>query len=83
MKSATDQHAPFEVHEPQGRVYRIWLDGRIEGFVPGSIIVNGIAPSFDYLAALLIQAVRHGRAVTDQELADALAGGPRADSSAE
>lgn len=73
----------FEVHEPAGRVYRIWADGRIEGFAPGATIINGIAPSFDYVAGLLIQATRHGRVVTDKELADATAGGPRAGSSAE
>lgn len=32
----------FEVTEPGGKVYRIWADGRVEGFAPGAIICNRI-----------------------------------------
>jgi len=32
----------FEIHERGGKVYRIWPDGRIEGFPSDAVIVNGI-----------------------------------------
>ena len=35
----------FEVQEPNGKVYRIGLDGRTEGFVEGAIVLNRMAPA--------------------------------------
>ena len=35
---------PFEIHERSGNVYRVWSDGRIEGFEEGAVILNGFAP---------------------------------------
>ena len=32
----------FKVIEPSGKTYRIYANGEIEGFLPGSIIVNRI-----------------------------------------
>jgi hypothetical protein len=70
-----EQYAPFEVHEPSGHVYRVWLDGRVEGFAPGAMVVNGIAPSYDYAASLLMLAAQHRRVVADEQLAHVLDGG--------
>ena len=38
-----ENHA-FEVHQRDGRVFRIWLNGKIEGFEPNALIVNGMLP---------------------------------------
>ena len=38
-----ENHA-FEIHQRDGRVYRIWLNGKIEGFEPNSMIINGLIP---------------------------------------
>ena len=35
---------PFEVRQRDGRVYRVWLNGRIEGFEPNSLVINGMMP---------------------------------------
>lgn len=44
-----DTHALFEVHESiGGHVWRVFADGRIEGFPPGSLIVNR-APAYKML----------------------------------
>ncbi len=39
----------FKITEPVGNVYRIFADGHVEGFVPGSVIAN-------YIPALLASA---------------------------
>ena len=35
----------FEVQEPNGKVYRIWLNGRTEGFAEGALVFNRMAPA--------------------------------------
>ncbi len=30
----------FELHGPDGQVWRAYLDGRVEGFPPGTKVVN-------------------------------------------
>lgn len=39
--------AAFEVKSPDGHVWKIYADGRIEGFPEGSVIFNRI-PAFVY-----------------------------------
>ena len=40
----------FELHGPDGQLWKLWANGRTEGFPCGTILVNGAAP---LLAALL------------------------------
>ena len=35
----------FEVQEPNGKVYRVWLNGLTEGFVEGAFVLNRMAPA--------------------------------------
>ena len=63
----------FEIFETNidGKIektYRIWADGTTEGFSERRAIVNGFGPLLDYAVGLLIQSVRHGRVITEQEL---------------
>ena len=37
-----DPSAAFEVRTPEGGVYRIWADGRVEGFGRAPAIINRI-----------------------------------------
>ncbi len=39
----------FKVIEPSGKIYRIYADGRVEGFAGGSMIFNRI-PSLEHQA---------------------------------
>ena len=56
----------FEVQEPSGKIYRIWAEGRIEGFEAGAVIINRVAPLMNYAYGLLKKAVDHGL-VTDEQ----------------
>lgn len=33
----------FRVMTPEGHVYSVWADGRVDGFPAGSLVYNGIA----------------------------------------
>lgn len=47
----------FEVTEPSGKVYRIWANGKLQGFeAEGAIVSNGIMPALDYLRGLIVRA---------------------------
>lgn len=37
----------FEVHERNGKRYRIWADGHTDGFGDGAVVCNGILPLFN------------------------------------
>ena len=42
LTSHRKAHEAFKVVEPSGKSYRIFADGRIEGFQPGAVIFNYI-----------------------------------------
>lgn len=46
----------FEINEANGKCYRIWANGNVEGFdADGAVVLNGIIPALDYLAGLAIK----------------------------
>lgn len=52
------------LYGPGGEVWRLWADGRVEGFPDGTIVCNAVAPLFD--ALLSAQKQRPGAAVAAQ-----------------
>ena len=56
----------FEVRSPSGKVFQIWVNGRISGFEDGSGITNGILPLLNYARGLLIEPVRKGLVTKEQ-----------------
>lgn len=42
----------FEIHERSGKCYRIWPDGRIEGFPYDAFVINRIWPLWQRTLAL-------------------------------
>ena len=38
------ENAFIEIHQRDGKKYKIWLDGRIEGFPQDSVILNALLP---------------------------------------
>jgi hypothetical protein len=58
----------FVIYEPSGKKYRIWGNGKIEGFQEGAVIMNGILPMMNYAYGLLKKAVDNGL-ITDEEAA--------------
>jgi hypothetical protein len=50
----------FEVHSPDGDVFRIWADGRIDGFPPGSMVLNRAAPRVHLTLGLLASVAGSG-----------------------
>lgn len=61
-----------ELLEPSGKRYRIWADGRSDGFVDGVVISNGILPLLQYAQCLQKKAIDHGL-LAAEEAADLLA----------
>lgn len=55
----------FEFHEYSGKVYRIWWDGRTEGFGEG-FILNRIVPIVHIAQSLAIKA-RNANLITDDD----------------
>lgn len=53
--SAVDRiHLPLmELREPTGKVYRIFADGRIEGFPKGTIVLNRFEGLLDMMETAL------------------------------
>lgn len=35
----------FELHGPEGQIWRLYLDGRVEGFPAGTLVVNSCLPA--------------------------------------
>lgn len=50
----------FEVHERNGKTYRIWADGHTEGFEEGAIIINGASVWVNLAKGLAIKARDNG-----------------------
>lgn len=50
-----EERPVFEVHERDGKTYRIWANGWTEGFAEGAVIVNGVWPLLHMLRALKSQ----------------------------
>jgi len=50
----------FEVHTPDGRVFRVGANGITEGFPDGSILINRLAPKIHATLGLLTQATACG-----------------------
>lgn len=61
-----------ELYAPSGHCYRIWADGRYEGFPEGSFIKNGVLPLLQYAQCLQKKAIDHGL-ITKEQAADLLA----------
>ncbi|MDP1594156.1 MAG: hypothetical protein Q8L80_07930 [Gallionella sp.] len=57
---SSDDKPIFEVVYLDGRRYRIFADGRIEGFPDGAIISNGILAWVNLAKGLAIQARNNG-----------------------
>lgn len=50
-------HLLFELHEiSTGRTFRLWYDGKIEGFAEDTMILNYAAPFINALLGSLIKA---------------------------
>ena len=50
----------FEVHERNGKTYKIFADGNTEGFEDGAVIANGVMPWIDLAKGLAIKARDNG-----------------------
>ncbi len=35
-------HEAFKIIEPSGKIYRVYEDGRVEGFESGAVVINRI-----------------------------------------
>jgi hypothetical protein len=44
-----DDELLFELHGPDGQVWRVYLDGRVQGFPPGTKVVNHALPAVNRL----------------------------------
>lgn len=55
-----------------GHRYRIWADGRYEGFPDGAVISNGVLPLLQYAQCLQKKAIDHGL-IAKEQAADLLA----------
>ena len=40
-----DAELLFELHGPEGQIWRLYLDGRVEGFPAGTLVVNRCLPA--------------------------------------
>ena len=56
----------FEVVTPDGHAFRIWPDGRAEGFPAGSVLTNGLAPRLSLTLGLVVRA-RNGGRISEEE----------------
>ncbi|GEM_PF-2060756 len=56
----------FEVVTPDGHTFRIWSDGRAEGFPAGSVLTNGLAPRLSFTLGLVVRARNGGRISEDE-----------------
>lgn len=67
MNTYKEQPA-FEIHTPdEGKKYKIWADGRIEGFGDGHLnIINRIAPLLHVTRGLIIKSRDNGLITTEQ-----------------
>lgn len=61
----------FQVHERSGKTYRIWADGRTEGFEDGAIISNGALAWINLAKGLAIKARDNGL-ISAEQAADIL-----------
>lgn len=56
-----DMEKPIiEMHERSGKIYRIWVDGRSEGFEEGAIIYNNALALINLAKGLTIKAINNG-----------------------
>lgn len=72
MRDATEGAAPaplFEVVTPAGDVFRIWPNGKAEGFPEGSVLINGVAPRLALTLGLVVRARNCGRISEEQAAA--------------
>lgn len=56
--TAKNMSLMYELHSPDGHLYRLWLDGTTEGFPEGTIIINHARREIHYLQGLLAKANR-------------------------
>lgn len=61
----------IEMHERSGKIYRIWADGRSDGFEDGVIIYNGAIAWINLAKGLAIKARDNGL-ISDEQAADIL-----------
>jgi len=64
------ENLAFEVIAADGHVFRVYLDGRTQGFPEGSVVANHVAPRINLTAGLL---TRSGDRITKEQRSKILA----------